>query len=100
MSCARFVRHRTHFAVTVLAAVVTLPALSSCSSDPLSISCGDYISKDADTQLKLAVRWGAPNRDNPGPGAEFAGPTFKSQLLEYCPAHKEVKLKDIVVRYG
>lgn len=68
-------------------------ALASCNSDPLAISCGDYIAKDASTQLNLAIRWRAP-------AAEMAGPSFKSQFLAYCPAHKDALLKDIVVRYG
>jgi hypothetical protein len=39
-------------ALPMLMAVVTL---GGCSSDPLGISCSDYLGKDAATQLDLVV---------------------------------------------
>ena len=83
-----------------LAAVVLVVTLSACSSDPLAVSCSDYLAKDAATQLSLAATWGAPNRDQVGPAERFVAPTYQKQLASYCGTHPDDKLSDLKLTLG
>jgi predicted small lipoprotein YifL len=85
-----------------LAVIVSLAfILTGCgTSDPLAISCADFLSKDSETQLALATRWGAPNREHVGPMEEMVGPQYKRDLLEYCPTHPDAKLSELELRLG
>lgn len=87
---------------TVSALIATLALmLTGCgSSDPLAITCADFLTKDPQTQLDLATRWGAPNRDHIGPAEKFVGPEYRRKLLEYCPTHPDAKLNELELRLG
>lgn len=90
-------RPRLHSALAAAALAVTI---SACSSDPLALSCSDYLSKDAATQLNLAATWGAPNRDQVGPAEKFVAPTYQQQLVSYCGTHPDEKLSNIQMTIG
>jgi len=91
-------RPRLHPVLAVVALVVTM---SSCgSSDPLAISCSDYLGKDAATQLHLAATWGSPDRAHVGPAAELVAPAYQKQLVSYCGTHPDVKLSELELRMG
>ncbi len=83
-----------------IAASLVLCGTTACSSDPLSVSCKDYLGKSDSEQLDLAVRWGAPNHQTSYPGASLVGPAYRQDLLNYCPAHPKDRLKDLEFRFG
>lgn len=90
-------RKRTTAALAVILSMAAV--LNGCSgADSLATSCSDFMSKDAATQLTLATKWGAPNRDHIGAVEKIAGRGFNADLLRYCPAHPDVKLSDIQLR--
>jgi hypothetical protein len=55
------------------------------------------VSKDANTQLTLATRWGVPNRDQIGAGERIAGPAYMRDLVAYCPSHPTAMLTDLTL---
>jgi len=70
--------------------------LTGCSNpDPLAITCEEFMSKDADAQLELAARWAAPDRDHVGAMEKGVAPTYRKDLLQYCPNHPKEKLKEL-----
>ncbi len=87
-------------AAVLAAAVAMLPVLTACSSDPLATTCAEYLKKDAATQLDLATRWGAPNRDHIDEMAKMAGHQYQTDLGNYCPKHPDNKLADLVGTIG
>jgi hypothetical protein len=93
----RTLMNRTAAGLTVIGIFSVI--LTGCgSSDPLAISCSAFMGKDVDTQITLATRWGAPNRDHIGPAERIAGPAYKDDLIRYCPNHPEAKLNELEVR--
>lgn len=85
--------------MTLALAAALAATLTACgSSDPLAIVCSDFAGKDAATQLDLAARWGAPNRDHVGATERILAPTYRADLLRYCPNHPNVKLTDVALR--
>lgn len=87
--------------VGIAVAAVALSTLTACgTSDPLAITCSQFMKKDSKAQLDLATRWGAPNRDNIGPGERIAGRAYKDDLLRYCPGHPDAKLSELTLQVG
>lgn len=92
-------RPSVYSALVAVALVVTMSACSS-DSDPLAISCSDYLGKDAATQLNLAATWGAPNRKQVGSSEKFVAPTYQKQLVGYCGTHPDAKLSELQLTVG
>jgi hypothetical protein len=70
--------------------------LTGCTSaDPLAITCEEFMSKDAETQLELAARWAAPNREHVGAMEKMVAPQYRKDLLQYCPNHPKDKLNEL-----
>jgi len=65
------------------------------SPDPLAITCEEFMSKDAQTQLELAARWAAPDREHVGAMEKGVAPVYRKDLLQYCPNHPKDKLKEL-----
>jgi hypothetical protein len=63
-----------------------------CSSDPLDITCAEFVHKDAAAQLDLATLWAAPDRKHVDPAARMTGPAYQRDLVDYCPNHPDDKL--------
>jgi hypothetical protein len=70
-------------------------ALTSCASDPLSTTCGDYIGKTEAEQLALAELWGEPVRGQSSKMTQMVAPSYRRDLLAYCPSHSGERLKDL-----
>lgn len=82
------------------AVVLAICGTAACSSDPLSITCQDYVGKPNSEQLDLAALWGSPDRKNVNAGARLVAPKYRQDLLKYCPAHPKDRLKDLEFRFG
>jgi hypothetical protein len=94
---------RTTTRLVVVAAAVALLACGCGASEPLSVSCGDFVAMDEQAQLKLASQWAHPARDGEvGPASEIAAPRFRRQLVAYCQDadHADDELKDLELRFG
>jgi hypothetical protein len=77
-------------AVTLLAGTAT-----ACSSDPLSVTCGDYLNKSQTEQLDLAARWADPARNQTTQIDRIAAPGYRTEFLAYCASHPGDRLKDL-----
>lgn len=75
--------------------LITLMLTGCSTADPLAITCEEFMSKDAETQLELAARWAAPNRDHVGAMEKAVAPTYRKDLLQYCPNHPKDKLNEL-----
>lgn len=81
-------------------ALVPYGTVACASSDPLSITCQEYVKKSNSEQLDLAARWGSPDRKTVNAGAELVAPKYRQDLLNYCPGHPKDRLKDLEFRFG
>jgi hypothetical protein len=81
-------------------AAALLAFLPGCGNDPLAVSCADFMSKDAATQLSLATTWGAPNRDHIGALERAVAPSYRDDLLRYCPGHPDAQLNQLTLHVG
>ncbi|MEC3982144.1 hypothetical protein [Amycolatopsis sp. H20-H5] len=81
--------------VTLLLGGVT----TACGSDPLSVTCEEYLQKPAAEQLDLATRWSAAYHDQVTALDRIAGPGYRSKFLEYCPAHPDDELKELQLSF-
>jgi hypothetical protein len=82
-------------ATAVIVLGLLVGGVTSCTADPLAITCGEYMSKTSSEQLDLAARWAAPNRNNVDAAAKMVAPAYRSDLLGYCPTHLNDRLKDL-----
>jgi hypothetical protein len=84
--------------------LVGLLAACSSSSDPLAITCSDYMKKSATAQEQLAALWGSGNRHRASPdtGGTLTAPANARLLRDYCgnSAHEGAKLTDLNARFG
>ena len=91
-------RIRVRSAIVVVLTILTASVAASCSADPLSVTCGDYLKKAKSEQLDLAARWAAPDRNHVDNLATMVAPTYRDDLLRYCPAHSGDRLRDLELR--
>ncbi|HEY6421707.1 MAG TPA: hypothetical protein VIY28_00385 [Pseudonocardiaceae bacterium] len=73
---------------------------TACSSEPLAISCKEYLQKSQQEQLDLAALWGSPNQKTTGPEGRIVAPSYRENFLTYCPKHPDDQLKDLYPRFG
>jgi hypothetical protein len=77
------------------AAVLMVPMVAACGSDPLNTKCADFIKKSESEQLDLSARWGTPDGEKPDAAAEIEAPDDRRKLSKYCADHLDVKLSEI-----
>jgi hypothetical protein len=85
-------------AITIAATLLAGTA-TACSSDPLSVTCGDYLNKSQTEQLDLAARWADPARNQTTQIDRAAAPGYRTDFLAYCPSHTDDRLKDLELSF-
>ncbi|HEX4726123.1 MAG TPA: hypothetical protein VH333_26680 [Pseudonocardiaceae bacterium] len=81
-------------------AILLAGVATSCSSDPLSVTCGDYLKKGEAEQLDLAARWADPARNQTTDLDRIVAPEYRGDFMAYCPTHPDDELNNLELGFG
>jgi hypothetical protein len=87
-------------ATTLLAVGALTLALTSCSNDPLDVSCKSFMTRSSSEQIALAARWADPTRKTVTAMDQMVARQYADDLRKYCPGHGGDRLKNLELGFG